>query len=73
MLPEEAHAAQVFKAGGAGYINKESAGEELTAAIRKVANGGKYVSANFAENWRPIWLLALKNPCTSLFPTASTG
>ncbi len=49
MLPEEAHAAQVFKAGGAGYINKESAGEELTAAIRKVANGGKYVSAAFAE------------------------
>jgi len=49
MLPEEAHAAQVFKAGGSGYINKESAGEELTAAIRKVANGGKYVSPNFAE------------------------
>src|SRR3989442_7698343 len=49
VLPEEAHAAQVFKAGGSGYINKESAGEELTAAIRKVANGGKYVSANFAE------------------------
>jgi two-component system invasion response regulator UvrY len=49
MLPEEAHAAQVFKAGGAGYINKETAGEELTAAIRKVASGGKYVSANFAE------------------------
>ncbi len=49
VLPEEAHAAQVFKAGGAGYINKESAGEELTAAIRKVANGGKYVSAAFAE------------------------
>src|SRR5882672_10048977 len=49
MLSEDAHAAQVFKAGGSGYINKESAGEELTAAIRKVANGGKYVSANFAE------------------------
>jgi DNA-binding NarL/FixJ family response regulator len=49
MLSEEAHAAQVFKAGGAGYINKESASEELTAAIRKVANGGKYVSAAFAE------------------------
>src|SRR5258706_366992 len=49
MLPEEAHAAQVFKAGGAGYINKESANEELTAAIRKVVNGGKYVSPAFAE------------------------
>src|SRR5205814_3930623 len=41
MLPEEVHAAQVFKAGGAGYINKESANEELTAAIRKVVSGGK--------------------------------
>ena len=49
MLPEEAHAAQVFKAGGAGYINKESDNEELTAAIRKVVSGGKYVSATFAE------------------------
>src|SRR5213596_2291061 len=44
MLPEEVHATQVFKAGGAGYITKESASEELTTAIRKVMNGGKYVS-----------------------------
>ncbi|HLX81859.1 MAG TPA: response regulator transcription factor [Burkholderiales bacterium] len=49
MLPEEVHAGQVFKAGGAGYINKESASEELTGAIRKVMNGGKYVSPAFAE------------------------
>jgi DNA-binding NarL/FixJ family response regulator len=49
MLPEELHATQVFKAGGAGYLNKESACEELTAAIRKVAKGGKYVSPKLAE------------------------
>jgi two-component system invasion response regulator UvrY len=49
MHPEELHATQVFKAGGAGYLNKESAGEELTAAIRKVAKGGKYVSPSLAE------------------------
>jgi DNA-binding NarL/FixJ family response regulator len=49
MLPEEVHAAQVYKAGGAGYIKKESASEELTAAIRKVMHGGKYVSPSFAE------------------------
>lgn len=49
MLPEEVHAAQVYKAGGAGYIKKESACEELTAAIRKVVKGGKYVSPTFAE------------------------
>ncbi len=49
ILPEEVHAGQVFKAGGAGYINKESASEELTSAIRKVMSGGKYVSPAFAE------------------------
>ena len=49
ILPEEGHAGQVFKAGGAGYLNKESASEDLTGAIRKVAGGGKYVSAALAE------------------------
>jgi len=49
ILPEEVHAGQVFRAGGAGYINKESAGEELIGAIRKVVGGGKYVSPAFAE------------------------
>ena len=49
MHPEELHASQVFKAGGAGYLSKESAGEELTAAIRKVAKGGRYVSPALAE------------------------
>jgi two-component system invasion response regulator UvrY len=49
ILPEEVHAGQVFKAGGAGYINKASANEDLTGAIRKVVSGGKYVSAAFAE------------------------
>lgn len=49
ILPEDVHAAQVYKAGGAGYLQKESATEELTAAIRKVVKGGKYVSPTFAE------------------------
>jgi DNA-binding NarL/FixJ family response regulator len=49
MHPEELHARRVLKAGGAGYMNKESAGEELAAAIRKVVTGGKYVSAALAE------------------------
>ena len=32
-----------------GDITKESAPQELTTAVRKVANGGKYVSASLAE------------------------
>jgi DNA-binding NarL/FixJ family response regulator len=49
MHPEELHARRVLKAGGAGYMNKESAGDELAAAIRKVVNGGRYISASLAE------------------------
>ena len=49
MHPEELHATRVLKAGGAGYINKESVSEELMAAIRKVVGGGKYVSPALAE------------------------
>ncbi len=49
MHPEELHATQVFKAGGAGYLNKETASDELTNAIRKVSKGGRYVSPSLAE------------------------
>lgn len=49
IYPEELHATRVLKAGGAGYINKQSASEELTGAIRKVVKGGKYVSPTLAE------------------------
>jgi DNA-binding NarL/FixJ family response regulator len=49
MYPEEVHATRVLKAGGDGYLNKGSASEELTGAIRKVMSGGKYVSPSLAE------------------------
>ena len=49
MYPEEWHAVQVLRAGGAGYLSKETATEELMTAIRKVARGGRYVSPALAE------------------------
>ena len=49
MHPEGVHATRVLKAGGAGYLNKESAAQELNAAIRKVAGGGKYLSPALSE------------------------
>jgi DNA-binding NarL/FixJ family response regulator len=49
MHPEDLFAARVLKAGGAGYITKESATQELTAAVKKVAGGGKYISPTLAE------------------------
>ncbi len=49
MHPEDQYGARVLKAGASGYMNKESAPEELIKAIRKVLAGGRYVSAALAE------------------------
>jgi len=49
MHPEDTFATRVLKAGGAGYITKESASNELAAAIKKVASGGRYISPSLAE------------------------
>jgi len=46
---EEQYAVRFLKAGAAGYLTKESASDELILAIRKVAQGGKYVTQSLAE------------------------
>ena len=50
IYPEEQYAVRALKAGASGYLTKESAPEELIAAIRKVSQGGKYISSSLAEN-----------------------
>lgn len=49
MHPEDQYGKRVLKAGAAGYMNKESAPEELIKAIRRVLAGGHYVSPALAE------------------------
>jgi two-component system invasion response regulator UvrY len=49
MYPERQYAVRTLKAGAAGYLTKESAPNELIAAVRKAASGGKYVSQSLAE------------------------
>jgi len=49
MYPEEQYAVRALKAGASGYLTKESAPEELIEAIRKVSNGGKYISSSLSE------------------------
>lgn len=46
---EDQFAIRVIKAGAAGYLNKDSAPNELVGAVQKVMSGGKYVSATLAE------------------------
>lgn len=47
--PEEDYALRSLKLGAAGYLTKQSASDELMAAVRKALAGGKYVSASLAE------------------------
>jgi two-component system, NarL family, invasion response regulator UvrY len=49
MHPEDQFAVRALKAGAAGYMTKEAAPDELVKAIRKVLEGGKYVSSTLAE------------------------
>jgi two-component system invasion response regulator UvrY len=49
MYPEEQYAVRALRSGASGYLTKESAPEELIAAIRKVSSGGKFVSDSLAE------------------------
>ena len=47
--PEDQYAVRMLKAGASGYLNKDSAPEELVKAIRKVHLGGRYVSEALAQ------------------------
>jgi two-component system, NarL family, invasion response regulator UvrY len=49
MHPEDQYGKRVLKAGASGYMNKESAPEELIKAVRKLLSGGRYVSSTLAE------------------------
>ncbi len=49
VYPEKQYALRALKAGAAGYLTKESAPEELIAAIRQVASGGRYITQSLAE------------------------
>jgi len=49
MRAEEQLAARAFQAGAKGYVTKDTATQELVAAIRKIAAGGVYVGSALAE------------------------
>jgi DNA-binding NarL/FixJ family response regulator len=49
MYPEDKYAIRSLKAGAAGYLTKVTISEELVGAIKKVYQGGKYISLSLAE------------------------
>lgn len=49
MYEEEQYAVRSIRAGAQGYLTKESAGDQLVNAIKKVASGRPYISMEVAE------------------------
>jgi DNA-binding NarL/FixJ family response regulator len=50
MHPQEQYALRALKLGASGYLTKDTASEELLVAVKKVSEGGKYISQALAEN-----------------------
>ncbi|MGO8995733.1 MAG: response regulator [Polyangiaceae bacterium] len=46
---EEQYALRAVRAGAAGFLTKESAPDKLIEAVRKLASGGRFVTAALAE------------------------
>jgi DNA-binding NarL/FixJ family response regulator len=49
MYPERQYAIRALRAGAAGYLTKDSAPKELVTAIRRIAEGGRYVTQSLAS------------------------
>ncbi len=49
IYPDDLYAIRVLKAGASGYLNKNSAPEELINAVRRIAMGKKYITPEIAE------------------------
>jgi DNA-binding NarL/FixJ family response regulator len=49
MHSEDQYAVRVLKAGAMGFLNKETATDELVAAVRKILMGRKYITHTVAE------------------------
>ena len=60
IYPEEIYAVRVLKAGASGYLNKNSAPNELISAITRISLGKKYITQEVAE--KLIDLKDEKNP-----------
>jgi DNA-binding NarL/FixJ family response regulator len=49
MHEEHQYAVRAIRAGASGYLTKEGAAVQLTAALRKVAGGGAFITPEVAE------------------------
>ncbi|MBI3526565.1 MAG: response regulator transcription factor [Betaproteobacteria bacterium] len=68
MYPVDQYALRVLRAGGAGYLTKESAPDQLLEAVRRVTAGMRYITSEVAECIAQDWN---RNPVQSVHETLS--
>ena len=68
MYPVDQYALRVLRAGGAGYLTKESAPDQLLEAVRRVTSGMRYITPEVAECIAQDWN---RNPIQSVHETLS--
>lgn len=66
MYDHERYAASALEAGADGFLAKGAPFEELERAVREVAAGRRYVSAEIAEKLKTRWMQAGTGPLASL-------
>ena len=49
MHAEALYAARALRAGAVGYLSKNASPEELLEAVRRIADGGRYIEAEIAQ------------------------
>jgi DNA-binding NarL/FixJ family response regulator len=50
MLPQEQYAIRALKLKASGYLTKNTASDELLLAVKKISDGGRYISQELAES-----------------------
>ena len=50
MHPQEQYAIRSLKLGASGYLTKDTTSNELLVAIKRISEGGKYISSELAES-----------------------
>jgi len=66
IYPDDLYAVRVLRAGAAGYLNKNSAPDELITAIQRISIGKKYITPEIAEKLLTSNLGDTKKPHESL-------
>ena len=54
IYPEEQYAIRVFQAGAQGFLNKDTAPEQLVKAVQMILDGRKYIQPSLAEKMTAV-------------------